>query len=87
VLRRRVPDALVNRPKMGFGVPIDTWLRGPLRDWAEELLDPKRVALEGYLNPSVVSDTWRDHLAGRSAGQHRLWAILMFQAWRERWLP
>lgn len=85
VLRRRVPDALVNRPKMGFGVPIDTWLRGPLREWAEALLDPKRVARDGYLNPHVVTETWRAHLDGRSAVQHRLWTILMFQAWRERW--
>lgn len=85
VLRRRVPDALVNRPKMGFGVPIDTWLRGPLREWAEALLDPKRVAQDGYLNPRVVTETWRAHLDGRSAVQHRLWTILMFQAWRERW--
>ena len=86
VLRRRVPDALVNRPKMGFGVPIDVWLRGPLRDWAEALLEPSRVAREGFLDPQVVGETWRAHLDGRSAVQHRLWAILMFQAWRERWL-
>lgn len=86
VLRRRVPDALVNRPKMGFGVPIDAWLRGPLRDWAEELLNPERIAREGHLNPELVTATWTSHLAGRTADQHRLWTILMFQAWQDRWL-
>lgn len=85
VLRRRVPDALVNRPKMGFGVPIDSWLRGPLREWAEALLEPARVASDGFLDPRVVSATWRAHLDGRSVVQHQLWTILMFQAWRERW--
>ena len=83
VLARHVPEHLFDRPKMGFGVPIDAWLRGPLREWAEELLAPARVRRDGYLDPSTVNACWRDHLAGRGARQHELWAVLMFQAWLE----
>jgi asparagine synthase (glutamine-hydrolysing) len=70
---------------MGFGVPIDSWLRGPLRDWAEELLSPKALAADGILRPEPVTAMWRDHLSERNSWHGQLWVILMFQAWRQRW--
>ncbi|MCK6449871.1 MAG: asparagine synthase (glutamine-hydrolyzing) [Alphaproteobacteria bacterium] len=85
VLARYVPDHLVERPKMGFGVPIGDWLRGPLRDWAETLLAPERLAREGFLEPAPVGQAWREHLSGMRNWQYPLWTVLMFQSWRERW--
>ncbi len=81
VLDRHVPRRLVERPKMGFGVPIDSWLRGPLRDWAESLLDRRAMAAEGFLDATQVEEKWRQHLAGSRNWQHPLWVVLMFQAW------
>jgi asparagine synthase (glutamine-hydrolysing) len=81
VLGRHVPEALFERPKMGFGVPLDAWLRGPLRDWAESLIDPHRLRREGFLDPARVRACWDDLLAERGVAQHRLWSILMFQSW------
>ncbi|MBL0209037.1 MAG: asparagine synthase (glutamine-hydrolyzing) [Propionivibrio sp.] len=86
VLYRYVPQALIERPKQGFGVPIDSWLRGPLRDWAEGLLDVSRLRREGFINPVLVHNKWHEHLSGRRNWQYWLWNILMFQAWHERWL-
>jgi asparagine synthase (glutamine-hydrolysing) len=83
VLHRYVPAALVERPKMGFSLPIGAWLRGPLRDWAENLLDPQRIAREGFFNPEPVRQKWRQHLSGERAWHYYLWDILMFQAWLE----
>jgi asparagine synthase (glutamine-hydrolysing) len=85
LLYRHVPKALIERPKMGFGVPIDSWLRGPLRDWAEALLDQRRLRDEGYFDPAPIRRAWQAHLGGRVNEQNRLWSILMFQSWLEAW--
>ncbi len=81
LLYRYVPKNLVDRPKMGFGVPIGTWLRGPLREWADDLLNASRLELEGYLNVSLVRQIWEEHLSGVSDWQFKLWDVLMFQTW------
>jgi asparagine synthase (glutamine-hydrolysing) len=81
VLYRYVPPALVERPKMGFGVPLDAWLRGPLRPWAEGLLDPDRLRREGFFRPEPVRHAWSEHVSGRRNRHHELWDVLMFQAW------
>ena len=81
VLDRYVPRALVERPKMGFAVPIADWLRGPLREWAEDLLARDRLATAGLLDAREVRRNWDDHLAGRANNQRQLWAILMLQSW------
>ena len=86
VLYRHVPRALVERPKMGFGVPIGGWLAGPLRDWAETLLAENRLRREGVLDPAPIRHIWAEHRSGRRNHEAALWAVLMFQAWQERWL-
>jgi asparagine synthase (glutamine-hydrolysing) len=84
VLDRHVPAALFDRPKMGFGVPIEHWLTGPLRDWAETLLAPARLRAEGFFVVEEVRKLWDDHKQGRNRNHHQLWAILMFQAWLDQ---
>jgi asparagine synthase (glutamine-hydrolysing) len=85
VLDRYVPRALIDRPKMGFSVPIGAWLRGPLRDWAETLLAPARLQAAGFLDASMVAEAWQAHVSGRHNEDTRLWGILMFEAWRARY--
>ncbi len=77
-----VPKGLLERPKMGFGVPIDQWLRGPLKDWAEDLLNPSSLSAAGLLKPMPIAEKWAEHQAGTRNWQHFLWNVLMFEAWR-----
>jgi asparagine synthase (glutamine-hydrolysing) len=81
VLYKHVPRELIERPKAGFGIPINQWLRGPLRDWAEDLLDESRLKREGYLNAAPVRLKWSQHLKGTHDWTPKIWAVLMFQAW------
>jgi asparagine synthase (glutamine-hydrolysing) len=80
-----VPRQLVDRPKVGFGVPLADWLRGPLRDWAAELLAPSALSRHSLVDPQRVARMWRDHLSGRSNLHYALWNVLMLQAWCLRW--
>jgi asparagine synthase (glutamine-hydrolysing) len=79
-----VPKDLIERPKMGFAVPLADWLRGPLKDWAESLLDEKRLHQEGFFNVEFVRSKWLEHLSGNRNWHHQLWNVLMFQAWLEK---
>lgn len=83
VLHRHVPESLVERPKMGFGVPVSEWLRGPLREWAENLLDERRLRQEGYFEPEPIRQAWKQHIEGKGNEPHKLWTVLMFQSWLE----
>jgi asparagine synthase (glutamine-hydrolysing) len=83
VLYRYIPKKVMDRPKMGFGIPLNDWLKGPLKKWAGDLLDKNRIVEEGFLNPSIVNVTWEDHILGASDNSSRLWSILMFQLWLE----
>jgi asparagine synthase (glutamine-hydrolysing) len=81
LLYRLAPKELFDRPKTGFALPIGEWLKGPLRGWAEDLLDSRRIAQEGWFDPAIVRRRWEGHLTGRRDSTAALWAILMFQAW------
>jgi asparagine synthase (glutamine-hydrolysing) len=83
LLGKYLPQELIERPKMGFGIPIDEWLRGPLREWAEALLDPARLNREGFFDARLVRQKWSEHQAGRHHWHYLLWDVLMFQAWLE----
>lgn len=81
VLYRHIPQELIERPKMGFGIPLHDWLRHSLRDWAESLLDKQLLIQQGYFHPEPIRKMWNEHLSGKYNHQHHLWDILMFQAW------
>jgi asparagine synthase (glutamine-hydrolysing) len=73
---------MFERPKAGFGIPVGEWIRGPLRGWAEDLLDQQRLKEDGFFDPAIVHRRWQQHLSGQSDSTHAIWSILMFQAWR-----
>lgn len=83
VLYKYLPRDLVDRPKMGFGVPVDSWLRGPLREWAAALLAPDRLRREGFFDPAPIEEKWQQHQSGAQNWSYHLWDVLMFQAWLE----
>ena len=85
VLHRHVPQALVDRPKRGFAVPLAAWLRGPLREWADALLDPTRLRQEGWFEPEPILRKWREHTSGHRNWDSHLWGVLMMQAWLDRY--
>lgn len=85
ILYHRVPRELIERPKAGFGIPVGEWLRGPLREWAEDLLAPERLSQDGLLDPVPIRKAWAEHQSRQHDWTTRLWIILMFQAWRDRW--
>lgn len=82
VLYRRVPRTLIDRPKQGFTVPVGIWLRGPLRSWAEDLLEEKRLSEGGVFRPKIIRSLWKQHLSGKRNHDSKLWPVLMFEAWR-----
>lgn len=83
LLYKHIPQHLVDRPKMGFAVPIDSWIRGPLKEWAHSLITPERIRDEGFLDPEIIGRHWDEHISGSRNWSYRLWNVLMFQAWLE----
>ncbi|MEQ9450599.1 MAG: asparagine synthase (glutamine-hydrolyzing) [Pseudomonadales bacterium] len=81
IAHRHIPSQILDRPKMGFGIPLNEWLRGPLKDWASALLDPARIKADGYLNAELIATTWQQHLSGEQQWHYLLWDVLMFNAW------
>jgi asparagine synthase (glutamine-hydrolysing) len=86
VLYRYVPRRLVDRPKMGFRLPLANWLRGPLRAWADDLLQPKQLEQDGFLVSEPIVAKWKEHLEQRNDWSRHLWSVIMFQAWKRNWM-
>ena len=84
ILKKYIPEHLIERPKQGFGVPIDSWLRGPLKEWANELLDEKKIKNGLFINSELISKRWKEHLNGESNWHYPIWNILMLQSWLEK---
>lgn len=87
ILYKYVPQELIDRPKMGFGIPIGEWMRGPLREWAEAQINPERLRREQIFNPEAIAEIWAEHLSGERNWQHVLWNVFMFQSWQEATHP
>jgi asparagine synthase (glutamine-hydrolysing) len=87
LLYREAPRQLFDRPKAGFAIPVGEWIKGPLRPWAEELIETTKLAEEGWFDPVIVQRRWQDHLSGRRDSTAALWAVLMFQAWLREQKP
>ena len=86
ILYKCVPKELFERPKSGFGIPVGNWLRKDLKDWAEDLLNESEIKKEGILNPVLIREIWKEHLTGKGDWQYLLWDVLMFQAWKKKWM-
>jgi asparagine synthase (glutamine-hydrolysing) len=85
LLEKYLPKEYINRPKSGFTVPIASWLRGPLREWTEDLLNKERLNRDGFFNSALIRRRWEEHLSGTRNWHRQLWAALMFQCWLDRW--
>ena len=83
ILENYLPDSVINRPKLGFGIPLGHWLRGPLKTWAEELIDPDVLKRQGFLDPARVHEMWEKHKAGVGSTEEQMWTVLVFQLWLE----
>ena len=83
ILSKYIPKDLIDRPKTGFSIPLGKWLKGPLRDWAENLLNEKRITQEGIFSAKLINAKWQQHLDGKQDHSSNLWGILMFQSWLE----
>jgi asparagine synthase (glutamine-hydrolysing) len=81
ILYKYVPQSMLDRPKTGFSIPVGEWLRGPLKDWAEDLMDEEKLIKQGFLNHTTVRQAWILHLSGKNDYTSRIWSILMFQSW------
>lgn len=86
ILNKYIPEKLVNRSKSGFAVPIDAWIRGPLREWTDSLINEKNIKSEGFLNYNEIDKKWKEHKSGKKNWHHELWAVLMFQSWTNKYL-
>ena len=84
ILKKYIPEHLIERPKQGFGVPIDSWLLGPLREWASELLEEKKINDGLFINSELISKRWKEHLSGDRNWHYPIWNILMLQSWLEK---